>query len=99
MLSFILFIALLFIPATHLNAGTNQDARDIPAIPFERGEVVFSSNERSPNQIYIIGMSHRDTLTRASARGTDAIPGIGKAVPITTVNSGPPWPSHRNSSA
>ena len=70
MLSFILFIALLFIPATHLNAGTNQDARDIPAIPFERGEVVFSSNERSPNQIYIIGMSHRDTLTRANGSNT-----------------------------
>jgi len=69
-LSFLLFLALLLIPGFNLNAGLNQDAPDAPAIPTERGEVVFRCNERSPNQVYIIGMSHRDTLTRANGSNT-----------------------------
>jgi hypothetical protein len=64
------FIALLLIPDFNLNAGLNQDDPDSPALPSERGEVVFSCNERSPHQIYIIGMSHRDTLTRANGSNT-----------------------------
>jgi len=64
------FIALLLIPDFNLYAGLNQDVPDSPALPSERGEVVFSCNERSPNQIYIIGMSHRDTLTRANGSNT-----------------------------
>ena len=70
LLSFILFFALLLVPGFNLNAGTNQDFPAIPALPTERGEVVFSFNEGSPNQIYIIGMSHRDTLTRANGSNT-----------------------------
>lgn len=69
-LSIILFFALLLIPGFNLNAGPNQDFPDAPALPSERGEVVFSCNERSPNQIYIIGMSHRDTLTHANGSNT-----------------------------
>jgi len=64
------FIALLLIPDFNLYAGLNQDVPDSPALPSERGEVVFSCNERSPNQIYIIGMSHRDTLTRTNGSNT-----------------------------
>jgi len=69
-LSILLIIALLLIPDIDLNAGNNQGAADIPAIPFEHGEVVFSCNERNPDQIYIIGMSHRDTVTRANGSNT-----------------------------
>lgn len=70
LLSIILFFAVLLIPGFNLNAGTDHGAADIPAIPFEHGEVVFSCNERSPNQIYIIGMSHRDTFTGANGSNT-----------------------------
>jgi len=69
-LSILLFFILLLIPGFNLNAGPNQDFPDAPALPSERGQVVFSCNERSPNQIYIIGMGHRDTLTRASGSDT-----------------------------
>jgi hypothetical protein len=69
-LSILLFIALLLIPGFNLNAGTTQGAADIPAIPLERGEVVFRCNEKSPDQIYIIGISHRDTLTRTNGSNT-----------------------------
>jgi len=69
-LSIFLFIALLLIPGFNLKAGLNQDVPDALTLPPERGEVVFICNERSPNQIYIIGMSHRDTLTRANGSNT-----------------------------
>ncbi|MBI5057851.1 MAG: hypothetical protein HZB61_14660 [Nitrospirae bacterium] len=69
-LSIFLFIVFLLIPGFNLNAGPNQDLPAAPALPSERGEVVFSCNERSPNQIYIIGMGHRDTLTRANGSNT-----------------------------
>jgi hypothetical protein len=69
-LSILLFFVLLFIPAFDLNAGINQALSDNPALPPERGEVVFSCNEKSPNRIYIIGMGHRDTLTRANGSNT-----------------------------
>lgn len=69
-LSILLFFTLLIIPGFNLNAFPNQDFQDSPALPPERGEVVFSCNERSPNQIYIIGMSHGDTLTHANGSDT-----------------------------
>jgi len=31
--------------------------------PSQYGEVIYRSNEESPNQIFIIGLSHRDSLT------------------------------------
>jgi len=69
-LSIYLFIALLLIPGFNLNAVSNQDLPDISGLPPERGEVVFSCNERSQNHIYIIGMGHRDTLTRTNGSNT-----------------------------
>lgn len=35
----------------------------MPIIPLEQGEIIYHYNEKSPNQLYIIGMGHRDTLT------------------------------------
>jgi len=39
-------------------------------IPVEYGSVVYRYNEKSRNQIYIIGLSHRDALTGASGDTT-----------------------------
>lgn len=33
------------------------------AVPSQYGEVIYRYNEESPNQIFIIGLSHRDSLT------------------------------------
>ena len=34
------------------------------------GEVIYRSSEKSPSQIFIVGISHRDTLTRANGSNT-----------------------------
>ena len=45
-----------------------------PAVlPQEYGEVVFQYNPKSPNQIYIIGMTHRDSLTRQNGDNTSRV--------------------------
>jgi hypothetical protein len=49
-----LFSFLLIAPST---------AQTIPEIPAQYGEIIYRSNEKSPNQIFIIGISHRDALT------------------------------------
>ncbi len=64
--SFIAFF-ILFLSTTPSFAGT--DLR----IPPEYGEVVFRYNEKSPNQVFIIGMSHRDTLTRTNGSNTSKV--------------------------
>lgn len=33
------------------------------AVPSQYGEVIYRSNEESPKQVFIIGLSHRDSLT------------------------------------
>ena len=69
-LSIFLFFELLLVHVINLNAAPDQDIPDAPGLPSERGEVVFSCNQKSPNQIYIIGMGHRDTLTHANSSNT-----------------------------
>jgi hypothetical protein len=39
-------------------------------IPAEFGEVIYRCNPRSPNQLFIIGMAHRDSLTGLSGPNT-----------------------------
>lgn len=70
MFSILLFFTVLLVPGFSLNAAPNQDILNASGLSPERGEVVFSCNQRSPNQIYIIGMSHRDTLTHANGSNT-----------------------------
>ncbi|HSB04771.1 MAG TPA: hypothetical protein VLK23_06205 [Thermodesulfobacteriota bacterium] len=41
--------------------------------PGEYGEVIHRSNEKSPNQLFIIGMSHRDSLTRLNGNRTSRV--------------------------
>jgi len=42
-------------------------------LPEAYGEVVCRYNEKSPNQLYIIGIGHRDTLTSANGRYTSRV--------------------------
>jgi hypothetical protein len=39
---------------------------DLSAIPPEFGEVIYQYNQKSPAQVFIIGMAHRDSLTAQS---------------------------------
>ena len=42
-------------------------------IPAEYGELIYQSNPRSPGQLFIIGMSHRDSLTRLNGSKTSRV--------------------------
>ena len=42
-------------------------------IPSEYGEVIHWSNEKSPDQLFVIGLSHRDTLTRLNGDKTSRV--------------------------
>ena len=69
----LLFLSLvsLFLPAFHAaDANPGQGFLPGPSIPSEYGEVIFSCNADSPNQLYIIGTGHRDTLSGANGAYT-----------------------------
>ncbi len=55
---FLVLIVLPFFFSIPLSiAGTNLK------VPSQYGEVIYRSNPESPNQVFIIGLSHRDSLT------------------------------------
>jgi hypothetical protein len=63
-----LFLLLLsFLIPISLNAQTNIK------IPTEYGEVIYQSNEMSPQQIFIIGISHRDAITCLNGDNTSRV--------------------------
>jgi hypothetical protein len=49
------------------------DAERSIKIPDEYGEVIYQSNEKSPDQIFIIGISHRDAITRLNGDNTSRV--------------------------
>jgi len=56
--AFVILIVISFLLSVPLSvAETNL------ALPSQYGEVIYRFNEESPNQIFIIGLSHRDSLT------------------------------------
>ena len=63
-------IALLSIYVLHPDSAMNMSFTNASVIPSDQGKVVYRCNETSPDQVYIIGMSHRDTLTRANGSDT-----------------------------
>ncbi len=66
-----IFSLLIFVSALSFSSSI---ANMNPAVlPEEYGEVVFQYNPNSPNQIYIIGMSHRDSLTRLNGDNTSRV--------------------------
>lgn len=48
-------------------------AETILNIPAQYGEIIYRFNEKSPNQIFIIGISHRDTLTCLNGDNTSKV--------------------------
>ena len=64
---FLLLILFSFVLPTLSNAETNIK------IPAEFGEVIYQSNEKSPNQIFIIGISHRDAITCLNGDNTSRV--------------------------
>jgi len=63
-------MTLLSIYVLHPDAAMNMSFTNSTVIPSDQGEVVYRCNETSPDQIYIIGISHRDTFTRANGSDT-----------------------------
>ncbi len=67
----LLFLGVLVSPFAAVtqafNYGSGPGLKDFPQ---EYGEIIYRHNEKSPKQIYIIGISHRDTLTRTNGQNT-----------------------------
>ena len=64
---FLPLILLTFLLPISLNAETNIK------IPTEFGEVIYQSKEMSPQQIFIIGISHRDAITCLNGDNTSRV--------------------------
>jgi hypothetical protein len=57
----------VFIPCfIFLNFSLSPAETGLSTIPAEFGEVIYRCNQKSPNQLFIIGMAHRDSLTGLS---------------------------------
>jgi hypothetical protein len=61
------FTFLLFALLGNTVYGSGKDA---PALPPEYGRMIYRYNDTRPDQLFIIGMSHRDTLTRLNGDKT-----------------------------
>jgi hypothetical protein len=65
------FLASVFVffllPLSSLSAGTNL------AVPPEYGELIYRCNEKSECQVFIIGTSHRDSLTSRNGPNTSKV--------------------------
>jgi len=65
---FALAATLPFLYVASSSAGMN-----LAALPSEYGKVIYCCNEKSPNQLFIIGMSHRDSLSRLNGQNTSKV--------------------------
>jgi len=66
-LLFLLLISFFFLVTLSLHAETTVK------IPATYGEIIYRFNEKSPNQIFIIGISHRDALTCLNGVNTSKV--------------------------
>jgi hypothetical protein len=66
-IAFFLPFLLCFLFALSLHAETSVE------IPGQYGETIYRFNEKSPNQIFIIGISHRDALTNLNGADTSKV--------------------------
>ena len=66
-LLFLLLVLFSFLLITPSNAQT------ILKIPAEYGEIIYRFNEKSPNQVFVIGISHRDALTCLNGDNTSRV--------------------------
>ncbi len=68
-----LIISFLNYPSARAEAGSSSSGQILaPSFSnsLQYGQVIFRYNEKSPKQLFIIGMAHRDTLTRGNAGQT-----------------------------
>src|SRR4030042_3543753 len=52
---------------------TPSNAQTILKIPAEYGDIIYRFNEKSPNQVFVIGISHRDALTCLNGDNTSRV--------------------------
>jgi len=64
---FLLLVPFSFLVTLSLYAETTVQ------IPAQYGEIIYRFNEKSPNQIFIIGISHRDALTCLNGANTSKV--------------------------
>ena len=60
-----ILVALAFLGGTAYGAD-----KDATTLPPEYGQMIYRCNDPRPDQLFIIGMSHRDTLTRLNGLKT-----------------------------
>jgi hypothetical protein len=66
-----LFVFVAIFPL--LNTLSSRAEMNLSAIPSEYGEIIYRYNEKSPNQLFIIGMSHRDSISRSNGQNTSRV--------------------------
>ena len=71
-----LLVFFLNYPSARAGAGSSSAGLTLPpssSNSLQYGQVIFRYNEKSPKQLFIIGMGHRDTLTRGNAGQTSRV--------------------------
>ncbi|MDW7772164.1 MAG: hypothetical protein SCH71_04655 [Desulfobulbaceae bacterium] len=69
--AFLFLLSCIFTDPAAAGSGTEQtEPKEIPGLPPEFGEVIYRINEKSPKQLYIIGISHRNPATRLNGSNT-----------------------------
>ena len=66
-----LFVFVAIFPL--LDTPSSKAEMNLSAIPSEYGEVIYRYNEKSPNQLFIIGTSHRDSISRVNGQNTSRV--------------------------
>lgn len=66
-----LFVLAAVLPL--LYGSSSRAGMNLAALPPEYGEVIYRCNEKSPNQLFIIGMSHRDSISRLNGLNTSRV--------------------------
>ncbi len=63
------FTIVLLFPANNTPSFAEANLK----IPAEYGEVIYESSQKSPNQLFIIGISHRDFFTLRNGSNTSRV--------------------------
>jgi hypothetical protein len=77
-LPFALFLCLLasslsLAESNSASSKGNQTIQDLSRIPKEYGEVIYQSYGETSKQLYIIGVEHRDAITRSNGINTSKV--------------------------
>jgi hypothetical protein len=76
LLPMIVFSAFLGLSSSIADTGPDPSKLSVASsksLAIEYGEVIYQCNEGNPNQLFIIGMSHRDSLTRLNGNNTSKV--------------------------